>query len=356
MSDEAIFYVGSYTEVLPHVHGRAAGIACYALDLATGAIALRGVTGGIVNPSFLAIDMPHRRLFAVQEVASFNGGGAVSSFAINQDWRLTPLGSQPTGGAHPCFVSIDRSGRWLLVANYSGGNVAVVPIGPDGALGPAATLVQHDGPHPHHDGPHPHAARLAPDERVLLVPDCGLDRVYAYAFDHATGALTPAASPWMQLAPGAGPRHLDMHPSGRVYVINERNSTLSACDYDAATGALRALQTLSTLPEGFAGANSCADIHVHPEGRFLYGSNRGHDSIAAFAIDPQAGTLTLIGHTPTGGRTPRNFAIDPSGTFLLAANQDSSSINTFRIERATGTLTRVQSAAVPSPVCVCFVS
>jgi 6-phosphogluconolactonase len=350
---EQIFFVGTYTEVMPHVRGSARGIICCALDSETGAVRQLGATGGLVNPSFLALDMARERLFAVQET----DGGAVSGFALDRaTWGLTHLGTVPSGGAHPCFVSADRAGRWLLVSNYSGGSAAVFPVGEGGAPGPAASLVQQTGPHPHHDGPHPHAVRLAPDERFLLVPDCGLDRVYVYAFDHQTGAITPAAQPWAQLAPGAGPRHLDFHPSGRVYVINERNSTVSALDFDAESGALRELQALSTLPDGYAATSYCADIHIHPSGRFLWGTNRGHDSLACFAIDQQDGTLTPAGHTPTGGRTPRNFAIDPTGTFLLAANQDSSTIATFRIDSETSALTQVHAADVASPVCIAFVA
>jgi 6-phosphogluconolactonase len=357
-----IVYIGTYTQKLPHVQGNAEGIYCYELNLESGALTLLGVTPEIVNPSFVA--PVQNRLFAVQEIGAYDPGngvtqpdsGGVNSFALNrEDWTLTPISAQATHGAHPCFVSTDQSGHWLFVANYSGGSIAVLQIGADGALGPASSVIRHDGPHPHHDGPHPHAIVQTPEGRYVLVPDCGLDRVYVYRFNPAIGALEPNDPPWATLAPGAGPRHLAFHSSGRVYVINERNSTLSAFAYDAERGILHEIQTLSTLPAGFSGNNSCADIHIHPEGRFLYGSNRGHDSIAIFAIHPTDGTLTLLGHTPSGGRTPRNFAIDPGGTLLLAANQDSSTIAAFRINSETGLLTTIRVNDVPTPVCVRFV-
>ena len=355
-SGDTLVYVGAYTEVLPHVRGTAEGVSVYRLDAATGAFHHLATVGGVVNPSFVAVDRARRRLFAVQEVGEYAGrpGGAVSAFAIGGGGHeLALLGHQPTHGAHPCHVTVDASGRWLLVANYSGGSVTVLPVGEDGAPGPAPAVVGHSGPHPHHDGPHPHSTLQAPGGHVLA-PDCGLDRVYIYTLDAATGALAPHAQPWAQEAPGSGPRHLALHPRGDVvYCINERDSTLTTFAHDAAAGTLRALQNISTLPAGFGGRNSTADVHVHPSGRFVYGSNRGHDSIAAFAVGAD-GTLTVLGHTPTGGRTPRNFMIDPSGTFLLAANQDSNTVVTFRIDQATGALGEpLHVAEVPTPVCLC---
>jgi 6-phosphogluconolactonase len=359
--DNTIVYIGTYTQFLPHVHGTAKGIYVYCLDLANGKLEYLSTAPGVVNPSFVTVDAANRYLYAVQEVGEHAGqpGGAVTAFAIDpQTHALSPINEQLTHGAHPCFVAVDYSGRWLLVANYSGGNASVLPIEANGGLGPATAVVQHHGPALHHDGPHPHSAVSAPDGAYVLVPDCGLDKIAIYRLDTASGTLAEHDLPSVALQPGAGPRHLAFHPGGAyIYSINERNSTLTAFAYEPADGVLRELQTLSTLPAGFAGPNSCADIHIHPSGRYLYGSNRGHNSIAGFAVDDATGTLRPLGHTPTEGRTPRNFAIDPTGAFLLAANQDTNSVVTFRIDPTTGALdTTGQTADIPSPVCVCIVA
>jgi 6-phosphogluconolactonase len=354
-----IVYIGTYTRSEPHVQGQAQGIYVYELDLATGALRHLSTAPGVVNPSFVTLDSQRRFLYAVQEVDAHAGqpGGAASAFAIDpHTGALSPINHQHTHGRHPCYVNIDPSGRWLLVANYGGGSVSVLPIGADGALGPAAAVVQHEGASTHHDGPHPHA--IVPDRagECVLVPDCGLDRIMLYRLDAQQGALTPNDPPWGTLRAGSGPRHLAFSQDGsRLYCINERGSSVTAFDYEPAQGALREIQTVSTLPDGFAGKNSCADIHLHPSGRFLYGSNRGHNSIASFAVHATSGELQPTGHTPTGGRTPRNFAIDPSGTLLLAANQDSGTIVIFRIDQSTGALSPTgQVVQVPTPVCVCF--
>lgn len=353
-------FIGTYTQQLPHVQGNATGIYAATIDPESGVLTLHHATTGIVNPSFVVPDPAHGRLFAVQETAEFGspdgihtGTGGLSAFAMESaSGILTLINEQPSYGAHPCYVSLDQTGHWLLVANYSGGSIAVLPIGPDGALGPAATVITHSAPPQHPDTPHPHAILQSPDGAFVLVPDCGLDRVYVYRFDTGSGALTPNDPPWATLTPGAGPRHLAFHPQGWVYVINERNSTLSVFDFDTAHGVLHERQTLSSLPDDFSGRNSCADLHIHPHGHVVYGSNRGHDSIAIFAVNPSDGTLTPCGHTHTGGRTPRNFAIDPGGTLLLAANQDSNTITSFLIDPTTGALTPVHRTDVPTPVCL----
>lgn len=357
MTDTALVYIGTYTQQLPHVHGTAEGIYVCRLDRATGALERLSAAGGVLNPSFVALDAARRHLYAVQELGEYAGqpGGAASAFAIDErTGALTLLNHQPTHGAHPCFASVDASGRWLLVANYSGGNVTVLPILEDGALGAPASVVQHHGTPTHHDAPHPHSAWPDGASDRVLVPDCGLDMIAIYHLDGQSGVLAPNDPPRFALAGGAGPRHLALHPAAPlIYCINERNSTVSALSYDAGAGTLYALQTLSTLPADFAGANSCADIHVHPAGRFLYGSNRGHNSLACFAIGDD-GLLTPRGHTSTQGSTPRNFAIDPAGALLLAANQDSGTVVSFRIDQDTGALEPVATAALPSPVCVCI--
>ena len=357
MSSDQIVYIGTYTRSEPHVQGKAAGIYIYRLDGATGALHQLGVAGGVTNPSFVTVDAAQRYLYAVQELDMYAGqpGGAISAFAIDpHTCALTLLNHQPTHGANPCYVGIDNSGRYAMVANYSGGNVSIFPIGDDGALAPATAVVQHQGVATHHDGPHAHSIVATPDSRYLLAPDCGLDRIFIYRLDTARGALIANDPPYVMLAPGAGPRHLAFHPSGStLFCINERNSTLTVLAYAPDGAVLRELQTVSTLPDGFTGQNSCADIHIHPSGRFLYGSNRGHNSIAIFAVDAATMELRLLGHASTAGRTPRNFGIDATGTLLLAANQDTDTVVAFQIDQATGALTPTgQITNVPSPVCV----
>jgi 6-phosphogluconolactonase len=360
ISDQ-IIYIGTYTRAEAHVQGKAEGIYVYRLDGATGALHYLSVAAGAVNPSFVVVDAAQRYLYAVEELDVYEGqpGGAVSAFAINADTRaLTLINHQPTHGAHPCYVGIDNSGRYALVANYSGGNISIFPIAADGALAPASTVVPHNGVPTHHDAPHPHSLVATPDSRYLFAPDCGLDRIFIYRLDTAGGTLIANDPPFVMLAPGAGPRHLAFHPSGNtLFCINERNSTLTALAYEPDGAVLRELQTVSTLPEDFAGQNSCADIHIHPSGRFLYGSNRGHNSIAIFAVDAATMRLRALGHASTAGRTPRNFGIDATGTFLLVANQDTDTVVTLRIDQATGALTPTeQIASVPSPVCVHIVA
>lgn len=358
-ANDAIVYVGTYTQKLPHVHGQAEGIYVYRLDRATGALHHLSTASGVVNPSFVNVDAGRRHLYAVQEIGEYEGqpGGAASAFTIDPDTHaLTLVNHQPTHGAHPCYVSVDQSGRWLLVANYGGGSVTVLPINGD-ALGAPSDVVKHEGTPTHHDAPHAHAILSDPAGGYVLAPDCGLDRVFVYTLDTEQGKLLAHTPPWAMLVPGAGPRHLAFHPNGvYLYCINERNSTLTAFRYDAASGVLDEIHTLSTLPDSFSGRNSCADIHIHPSGRFVYGSNRGHDSIAIFTVDPETGGIQAAGHMPTGGRTPRNFGLDPSGSFLLAANQDSGTVVTFRVDQETGALSETGLVTnIPSPVCLCIV-
>jgi 6-phosphogluconolactonase len=251
---------------------------------------------------------------------------------------------------------VDSQGKNVLVANYGGGTSAVLPIQPDGRLAAPSSIIQHSGSSVNperQEGPHAHSINLDAGNRFAFTADLGLDKVLIYRFDGAKGTLAPNAPPSVSTAPGAGPRHFAFHPSGRyAYVINELDSTVTAFRYDGQSGTLTTLQAISTLPAGFSGDTTTAEVQVHPSGRFLYGSNRGHDSIAMFAIDPDTGRLTALGHQPTGGKTPRNFGIDPTGAYLLAANQDSDNLVLFRIEE-TGRLTSTgQAIQVPKPVCV----
>lgn len=354
---KAIAYIGTYTRIEPHVEGKAEGIYTCQVDLESGALKTIGVTGGVINPSFVCTDAKNSFLYAVQEIEQFEGhtGGAASAFRIDpQSGTLEIINSQPTHGEHPCYVSIDNTGRWLLVANYGGGSISVLPIKADGSLGEPTAVVKHTEKPTHHNGPHPHSIVAAPgDGSYILVPDCGLDRIYVYKLDTETGTLTPHEQPWTMLAPGDGPRHISFDASGKfVYCVNERSSSLSVLSYDQAKGTLELLQTVSTLPADFTGGNSCADIHISADGRFVYGTNRGHNSLAIFAIDQNSGLVEALGHCSTEGRTPRNFAI-VSDELVLAANQDSSTIVPLKRDPATGGLSSLGSTnEVFSPVCV----
>jgi len=348
--------VGTYT--LPP--GKAEGIYIYRMNLESGELT-RLNSVATVNPSYLVLDGSKRHLYAVNEVADLGGAsaGGVSAFAINgPTGGLQFLNQQSSLGADPCYVTIDASGKFVLVANYTGGNLSVLPIKHDGSLGPATDHIQHEGSsvHENQKGPHAHCIILDSANRHALAADLGVDKVMIYRFDRAMGKLKPANPQSASLKPGAGPRHLAFHPSGKyLYVINEIDSTISAFSYNGTNGALTPLQTVSTLPKDFSGKNDCADVHVSPSGRFLYGSNRGHDSIVVFAIDNRTGTLTYVENVPTQGKTPRNFTLDPTGKFLLAANQNSDTVVTFRIDPASGRLKPTgQVTQIPTPVCLKF--
>lgn len=353
---ELLVYVGTYTS------GKSEGIYLYSLNLTSGELKNIATTKGVKDPSFLALAPSRRYLYAVNEVEEFAGkkSGALSAFAVDgRTGELRLLNQQPTLGGAPCYVVVDRAGRFVLVANYTGGNVAVLPIRSDGSLGEATDVKQDSGSSinaERQDGPHAHCIVLEPANRFAYACDLGIDKVMIFRYDKQRGKLIPNGTPWVQVKPGAGPRHLTFHPGGRyAYLINELHATVTVFAHDRVRGNLSEVQTVATLPADFTSANTSADIHVSPDGRFLYCSNRGHDSIAAFDVDPQNGKLTFIAHESTGGKTPRNFAIDPSGAFLLVANQNSDNIVTLRRDRKTGRLSATGNIAeVPSPVCLKF--
>ena len=350
---ELLLYVGTYTS------GKSEGIYVYKFDLSSGEFKHLATAKGIVDPSFLAIDPRRRHLYAVNEIEEFGGkpGGAVSAFKVDpQSGNLQFLNQQPSLGGAPCYVTVDKLGKFVLVANYGGGNAAVLPI-TDSGLGKPVDMVQHGGSSvdpERQKGPHAHNVILDKTNRHAFVTDLGLDKIMIYRFDGSNGKLTPNGAPWVKLKPGAGPRHFTFHPNGRwAYVINELDSTFTAFSYESGSGSLKEMQTVSTLPTGFSGENSCADVHVSPSGKFLYGSNRGHDSIVVFSINPGTGKLTFVEHVSTGGKTPRNFTIDPTGAFLLAANQKSDNVVSFRIDATSGRLRPTgHVAAIPTPVCL----
>jgi 6-phosphogluconolactonase len=356
---ELLVYVGTYTT------GKSEGIYLYRLQLSTGELRRVGTTSGVVNPSYLALERSRRYLYAVNEVTEFNGqqSGALSAFAVDQkSGALRFINQQASRGGAPCYVTVSDTGRFVLVANYVGGNVAVLPVHADGSLGAAVDVKQDreaSGVNPQRqEAPHAHCVVLDDSNRHAYVCDLGADKIMIYRLDARSGTLTPSLAPSVAVKPGAGPRHLTFHPRGRyAYVINELDATVTVFSHDQTQGTLREVQTVPTLPADFKGANTSADIHVAPDGRFLYCSNRGHDQIAAFSIEERTGKLSLIGHEPTRGKTPRNFAIDPTGTFLLVANQASDSITTFRLDLRTGNLGFTGHVAeVPSPVCLKLVA
>jgi 6-phosphogluconolactonase len=353
-------YVGTYTE-----DGSASkGIYIYRFDAKSGKLTSIGLAAQTVNPSFLSIGPNHRFLYAVNEIGNFQGkkSGAVSAFAIDPSTgKLRLLNQVATGGADPCYVTVDARGKYVLVANYTGGSIAVFPVLEDGRLGDATAFVQHTGhgTNPQRqEGPHAHSIDLSPDNRFAIVDDLGLDETFVYRFDSAKGTLTLEQGSGAKADPRAGPRHFTFAPSGRfAYVLNEMGSTISVLAYQASDGALKRLQTISSLPRDFTGHNDAAEIQVHPSGKFLYASNRGHDSIAVCAIDPDKGTLSMVEYVPTKGLSPRYFTIDPTGSFLLAGNEKSDNIVVFRINPANGRLTPTGTVLdIPQPVCIRFVA
>ena len=348
-------YVGTYTRET------SAGIYAYRFDVTSGQAKPLGLVADVRDPSFLAIHPDGKHLYAVTESDDFDsdGSGSVSSFAIDpSSGDIQKLNEVSSKGGWPCHLNIDRSGRMLIVANYKGGSVASFPVNPDGTLGAASSFFQHDGRsvHSRQEQPHAHSADFSPDGRFAFFSDLGLDQVKIYRADPATASLTPHEPPHVTVEPGSGPRHFAQHPGGRfAYGLNELSSTVTAYAYVPDAGTLEVLQTISTLPAAFDGENYTAEIQVHPSGRFVYGSNRGHDSIAIFAVDEGTGQLEPIAQVLTNGSWPRNFAIDPTGSYLLAANQNSDNISVFRIDPDTGLLhATAAGVSIDAPVCIVF--
>jgi len=345
-------YVGTYTD------GTSRGIYRTSLDTTSGRATLPVLAAEAKNPSFLALHPSGRFLYAVSEVDELAGArtGAVMAFAIDpKTGDLKFLEQQPSEGGAPCHLVVDRSGRNVLVANYGGGTVAVLRIGADGRLQPASSVRRHEGQGPNsarQQKPHAHGVYLDAAERFAFAPDLGADRVFVYRFDSDMGTLTPhGAAP---VEPGSGPRHLAFHPKGRhAYVINELSNTIAVFGYDPAKGELAPLETVKTLPEGVTGTSYTAEVEVSPDGRFLYGSNRGHDSLVVFRIDAASGRLALAGHVPVGGAWPRHFTIEARGGVLLAAHQRSATIAFFRLDPASGMPKPIgASVAVDRPACL----
>jgi len=343
-------YIGTYTRQ------KSKGIYVYRFDPKSGKLTGGTLAAETSNPSFLAVHPNQKYLYAANE----NGAGTVSAFAIDPaTGQLKLLNSVSSKGSGPCHVAVDKTGKWVFAANYNNGSAAAFPVKPDGSLGEAIWSVQDTGSSADRQrqaGPHAHSANLSPDNKFMLLADLGLDQVLVFKLDADKGAVTPNVPPFAKVAPGSGPRHLTFSTNGKfVYVIDEMLATVTAFRWDAAHGALSELQTISTLPADYAGAKSTAEIAAHPNGKFLYGSNRGHNSIALFDTDAASGKLSMVDVFPSGGKTPRSFAIDPTGAYLFAAHQDSDNIAGFRIDAKTGRLTPTGDVLeVGAPVCVVF--
>lgn len=314
------------------------------------------------NPSFVAVSPNGQFVYSVQEDAAANGkGGSITAFSFNKiSGVLTYINQQPTGGDHPCYVAVDKTGRWVVAGNYSSGSLSVMPVQTNGALGPAGSIIQHEGSGPdkaRQNSPHVHCTIFSADNRYLFVPDLGIDKVMIYAFDEVTGKLTAAKQPFAQSAGGAGPRHICFNPTNTyAYLMEEMSGTVVAFKYK--NGRLTNRQRISSMPAADTSNAGSADIHVSPDGNFLYASNRANaNSIAIFKINKKNGKLSSVGHQSTLGKTPRNFNFDPTGNFLLVANQNSDEIVIFKVDKITGLLTDTQQRIkVGKPVCLQWAS
>jgi 6-phosphogluconolactonase len=357
ISNQCLIYIGTYT------HGKSKGIYACRMDLATGALSGPELAAQTPNPTFLAIDQKHRRLYAVNEIAQYEGkvGGSIEAFSMDADTgKLTSLDRRTTIGSGPCHVTLDRDCHNALVANYGSGSIAVFPVQADGTFGKETTFIQDTGKGinaARQEGPHAHCMVLDTANRFAFACDLGTDKVMVYRYDSSHGTLLPNEPAFARMKDGAGPRHLAFSPGEHhAYVLNELDSTITTFAYDRRRGSLSELQNISMLPDGFKGGNTAAEVEVHPSGKFLFASNRGNDSIAVFAIDRGTGKLTCVQDCPTQGKTPRHFAIDPTGHRLVVANQDSDNLVVFAIDPETGRLTKSgQPLEIPSPVCVAFV-
>ncbi len=353
-----VMYVGTYT-----TKQESKGIYAWRFDAATGKLADGALVAQTTDPSFVAISPTGKYLYAVNEIDEFNGqkSGAISAFAIDlKTTKLKFLNQVSTRGGGPCHVSLDSTGRWVLVANYGAGSVATYEVQGDGSLSTAKGFVQHSGSSVDQErqkGPHAHWIATSPDNRFALAADLGLDDVLIYKLDYEHGTLTSNMPAFAQVKPGSGPRHFAFHPNGKFgYVLTEMATTVTAFSYDAKKGTLTAIQTVPTLPKDYSGPTEAAEIAVHPNGKFLYASNRaGVDTITVFSIDAK-GMLKETQRVSTKGRTPRNFAIDPTGAYLLAANEESGNIVVFKIDAGTGSLTPTgEEVKVSSPVSLAFI-
>ncbi|MBW7863346.1 MAG: lactonase family protein [Candidatus Hydrogenedentes bacterium] len=344
-------HIGTYSG------GDGGGIHLLRLDVEAGTLSYVSLAVEARNAGFLALHPSKPLAYAVGEEG---GTGTVAAYNLDPATGLmTEINRQSSVGNGPCHVFVTPSGGHVLAANYGSGSVVAFPVQPDGSLGKASGFSQHSGSSVNpkrQEGPHAHSIYTDAAGRFAFSPDLGIDKIMIYQLDAASGKLLPHEPAFAETAPGAGPRHFAFHPNGRFgYVVNELDNTVTAFAYDANTGRLDTIHSVGTLPEDFKGENTTAEIRVHPSGKFVYASNRGHDSLAIFTVEQDTGKLTPAGHAPTLGKTPRNFNVDPSGKFVVAANQASGTVNLFRVDQETGALTPAeQSVKVPVPVCVVF--
>lgn len=346
---------GTYTS------GKSEGIYVYRFSSSNGSVKEIGSVK-ISNPSFLAISPDERYIYSVEENAANKGlAGEITAFSFDKETgNLSFLNRQPSGGDHPCYVSIDKTGKWVAAGNYTSGSLSILPVQENGRLGAATTIIKHEGSGPNkprQNSPHVHCTFFSPDNKFLFVPDLGIDKVMIYAFDETTGKLMAAKQPFSESLPGSGPRHICFHPSNKfAYLMQELSGTVTTFKYKR--GKLKARQVISSMPAGDTSFAGSADIHVSPDGKFLYASNRGEsNTIAIFSINRRNGKLGLVGHQSTLGKTPRNFSFDPSGNFLLVANQNSDQVVVFKVDKQTGLLTDTGNRMeVGKPVCLKWLS
>lgn len=346
-----LVFIGSYAEAANN------GVYVYQLDTESGALSQLDQVSGLQNPTFLSLDAKARKLYAIAEkLEDGQRKGAAVAFGIEPSvGKLTELNRSVTVDTSTCHIQRSSDDRFFVVASYGGGKIGMVALQEDGTIGPLLDAKQHQGSSVHperQDRPHPHSAFFSPDQRFVFVPDLGMDRVVAYRIHADSNKLEPHGETAVQ--PGAGPRHLVFHPNGKfVYVINELDSTVASFRYDASAGTMEKLEVVSTLPAGFEGESACAEIQISPDGKYLYGSNRGHDSIVVYAVEPESGKLTTVDFTSTRGGHPRHFSLSPDGKFLIAANRDTDNLLVFHVDRSSGKLEFTgHTAQVSKPVCV----
>lgn len=355
-NDGYLVYVGTYTGL------ESKGIYALRFNPQKGTLQQIGLVGEVESPSFLAVDHGQRYLYAVSEIDRKGVNGYITGYSINKTTgELTLINKVSTKGTIACHLALDETDKMLLVANYGSGSVASFQVEPGGVLSNVISFSQHSGSSVNQNrqrGPHAHAVVISADNRFVFVPELGLDEIMSYRIDPEKGTFTPNDPPYVKVDPGLGPRHFVFHPNNKfAYSVNEMGSSVTAFSYDAGRGELHVLQTISTLPDGFKKENNSAEIAIDKSGRFLYASNRGHDSIAVFAINSDNGSLTKIQTISTGGKTPRNFVLDPTGKYLLAANQDSDTIIVFRVDQGSGKLEKTKERIkLGSPVCLQFVT
>lgn len=357
-------YVGTYTKPIKFgtgeiLDGKGKGIYRLRFNVQTGRLSREGNVADAVNPSYLTLDHSGRYLYAVNELKEYQGRatGSVSAYGVDPETHeLNYINTRPTGGADPCHVTVNKENTHVFVCNFMSGSICVFPIMTDGSLGEASDFIQHTGSSVNklrQASPHAHSLVFDGSGHMAFVPDLGIDKLMIYRTDPAKGRLIPNEIPWFSVRPGAGPRHCVFHNSGKYcYLINELNSTILTLFYNAEKGTFKQIQEVPSVAVPFDGQNICADIHISPGGKFLYGSNRGHDSIVTYSIDQKSGLLSYVDTIPCGGKTPRNFAVDPTGNYILVCNQDTDNIVVFRIEQETGKLIKVFDCPMPTPVCV----